>query len=888
MVELFSKKEKAEQKSSSELPVTLVVAGLQLELQKMLKTKKTWLSGMISLVCLGLVAPTSVALAEEGAAEKDKDVEKIAVVGSRAAPRSVGESPVPVDIIGSDEFANQGNSDMLNMLSTLVPSFNVNTQPISDAATLIRPANLRGLGPDQTLVLVNGKRRHRAAVISFLGGGISDGAQGPDISVIPSAAIKQVEVLRDGAAAQYGSDAIAGVMNFQLKNDADGGMLEAKWGQQYAGDGAAQQYSGNIGMPLTKSGSANFSFEYKTSDPTDRSVQRSDAAALIAAGNTAVADPAQVWGSPEIKDDLKLFGNLKLELDGEKEAYAFGNYAKREVEGGFYYRNPTNRSGVYNGPIVNVGGVSYDTILVGDMTPEDGASCPILRMDANGTPLAGDLAAIQADPNCWSFVEMFPGGFTPRFGGTVTDSSLAGGVKGKLVDDIFFDFSASYGRNEAAFAIKNTINASLGADSPTSFNPGTYVQSEIGVNLDLYKEFAAGLYEPLVIAGGVEWRQDTFEVKAGDPASYEIGVLADQGFGIGSNGFPGFKPEAAGVFSRSNLSFYTDLSAWFTEKLMLTAAVRYEDFTDFGDTTNWKVSGLYKVNEVLSLRAAAGTGFRAPTVGQTKVLNVTTAFGANGLEDQATLPPDNPISVLKGGQPLKPEESENYSLGAVLDLDSTNISLDLYRIDVSDRLSQTSPLSLSAEDIDTLLAMGIKDAVSYSSILFFTNDFDTKTTGVDLVVSQDLDLGVGQSKLSFLLNYNKTEVSADPLTTNIDDVKIKTLEENLPKTRGSVTFNHSQGDWRGLVRLNYFGSWWEVDDAYDITQGMNEGGKLLVDFELGYQATPQLELSVGAQNAFDAYPGLNPYGDSVGAKYPTTSPYGFNGGFYYMRAVYTF
>ncbi len=853
-----------------------------------LKTKRTWLSAVVSACCMGMAAHSPLVMAEDDAAAKDKDVEKIAVVGSRAAPRSVGESPVPVDIIGSEEFAKQGNSDMLNMLSTLVPSFNVNTQPISDAATLIRPANLRGLGPDQTLVLVNGKRRHRASVISFLGGGLADGSQGPDISVIPSAAIKQVEVLRDGAAAQYGSDAIAGVMNFELKDDADGGMLEAKWGQHYEGDGAAEQVAGNIGLPLTQNGSANFSFEYKSSDPTDRSVQRGDAAALIAAGNTAIADPAQIWGSPEIKDDLKLFANLKLDLGNEKEAYGFGNYAKREVEGGFYYRNPTNRSGVYNGPEVNVGGTVYDTLLVGDMTPDDAAGCPIVRLDANGIPIASDLAAVTADPNCWTFAELFPGGFTPRFGGIVTDSSIVGGVKGKLVEEVFFDFSTSYGRNEAAFAINNTVNASMGADSPTSFKPGTYVQSEVGVNFDVYREFAVGLYEPLVLAGGVEWRQDTFEVKAGDPASYEIGVLADQGFGIGSNGFPGFKPEAAGVFSRSNLSFYSDVSAWLTEQLMLTGAVRYEDFTDFGNTTNWKVSGLYKVTDALSLRAAAGTGFRAPTVGQTKVLNVTTAFGVNGLEDQATLPPDNPISVLKGGKPLKPEESDNYSFGAVLDLGSTHVSLDMYRIDVSDRLSQTSPLTLSEDDIQTLLDMGIRDALSYSSILFFTNDFDTKTTGADLVVSQDVDIGTGQSKLSLLLNYNKTEVSADPLTTNIDDVKIKTLEENLPKTRGSVTFSHSEDNWRGLVRANYFGSWWEVDDDYDITTGMNEGSKVLVDVELGYQLTSQLEVSVGAQNLFDTYPGLNPFGDSVGAKYPTTSPYGFNGGYYYIRAVYTF
>lgn len=852
--------------------------------------KKNSVALGIKIALFGSVAMAMLAQpqawAEDAAEQSGEAVEKIAVVGSRSAPRSVGESPVPIDIIGGEEFTNQGNSDMLNLLSTMVPSFNINAQPISDAATLIRPANLRGLGPDQTLVLVNGKRRHRAAVIAFLGGGISDGAQGPDISVIPAIAIRQVEVLRDGAAAQYGSDAIAGVLNFQLKNASEGGMLEAKWGEYYDG-GASDQFAGNIGLPFTDKGSANFSFEYRTADATSRSVQRDDAAALIAAGNTAVADPAQIWGSPQIKDDLKLFANIELEVSKDKQAYAFGNYAKREVEGGFYYRNPTNRSGVYAGSPVTVDGVNYDTVLVGDLTPDDGISCPALRLDANGIPIASDLAAITADANCWAFTEMLPGGFTPRFGGTVYDASIAGGVKGEWFNDIIFDMSATYGRSQADFNIKNTINPSMGPDTPTEFDPGTYVQTEIGLNLDMFREFDAGLAEPLILAGGVEWREDIFEVKAGDVASFTVGPLASQGFGIGSNGFPGFKPEAAGVFTRRNLSFYTDASAWVTDDLMLNGALRYEDFTDFGDTTNWKVSALYNLTSNISLRAAAGTGFRAPTIGQSKVINVTTAFGPNGLEDQATLPPDNPISIQKGGKPLKPEESENFSLGTVMSFGTTHVSLDYYNIKVTDRLSQTSPLTLDEDDIAALLAMGVADATSYSSILFFTNDFDTRTQGVDLVISQDLDLGRGRSKLNLVFNWNDTKVTLDPLTTNVNDTKVRQLEDNLPNTRGSLSFTHEENSWRGLARLNYYGSFWEahLDDG---ELGIDEGSAVTVDLELGYKILPSLELVLGAQNAFNKYPDENPYGGIAGAKYPTTTPYGFNGGMYYLRAVYTF
>lgn len=855
-----------------------------------MKYNKNSVAHGIKVALFGTVAMAMLsqpqAWADEAAPDAAEQVEKIAVVGSRSAPRSVGESPVPIDIIGGEEFTNQGNSDMLNLLSTMVPSFNINAQPISDAATLIRPANLRGLGPDQTLVLVNGKRRHRAAVIAFLGGGVSDGAQGPDISVIPAIAIRQVEVLRDGAAAQYGSDAIAGVLNFQLKNANEGGMLEAKWGEYYDG-GASDQFAGNIGLPFTDNGSANFSFEYRTADATSRSVQRDDAAGLIAAGNTAVANPAQIWGSPQIKDDLKLFANIELDLGNDKEAYAFGNYAKREVEGGFYYRNPTNRSGVYQGSPVTVDDVEYDTVLVGDLTPDDGVSCPALRLDENGIPIAADLAAITADANCWAFTEMLPGGFTPRFGGTVYDASIAGGVKGEWINDIMFDLSASYGRSQADFSISNTINPSMGPDTPTSFDPGTYVQTEIGLNLDMFREFDAGLAEPLILAGGVEWREDIFEVKAGDVPSFTVGPLASQGFGIGSNGFPGFKPEAAGVFTRRNLSFYTDASAWVTDDLMLNGALRYEDFTDFGDTTNWKVSALYNLTDSLSLRAAAGTGFRAPTIGQSKVINVTTAFGPNGLEDQATLPPDNPISIQKGGKPLKPEESENFSFGAVMNLGTTHVSLDYYNIKVTDRLSQTSPLTLTDDDIAELLAMGVSDASSYSSILFFTNDFDTRTQGIDLVVSQDLDLGRGRSKLNLVFNWNDTEVTLDPLTTNVGATKVRQLEENLPNTRGSLSFTHEEDRWRALARLNYYGSFWEahLDDG---SLPIDEGSAVTVDLEFGYKLTAELELVLGAQNAFNKYPDENPYGGIAGAKYPTTTPYGFNGGMYYVRAVYQF
>lgn len=317
----------------------------------------------------------------------------IIVTGTRQSDRSAGDTVAPVDVVSGAELTNQADNDISNLLRVAVPSFNVNTQPISDAATLVRPANLRGLSPDNTLVLVNGKRMHRAAVIAFLGGGIADGSQGPDVSTIPSIAIKQLEVLRDGASSQYGSDAIAGVMNFIIKDDAEGGSISGKWGSTYEGDGDNYQIAANIGLPMGDAGFLNLSAEYQESDATSRSVQRTDAANLIAAGNAAVADPAQIWGQPNVNDDIKLFANFGIDLTPEISLYAFGNYAERNVDGGFFFRNPTNRGGVYAGPLVDpVTGFAdpagVASVLVGDLSINDTGDCPA------GIPLTGDRKSV--------------------------------------------------------------------------------------------------------------------------------------------------------------------------------------------------------------------------------------------------------------------------------------------------------------------------------------------------------------------------------------------------------------------------------------------------------------------------------------------------------------
>ncbi|NCT71621.1 MAG: TonB-dependent receptor [Xanthomonadaceae bacterium] len=818
-------------------------------------------------------------------------LDTVSVLGSRGQPRTVSSSAVPIDIISAEEFRNQGATDALDQLRVLVPSFNVSTIPIDDAASLVRPANLRGLPPDNTLVLVNGKRFHRSAVITFLGHGLSDGSQGPDLSVFPSMALEQVEVLRDGAAAQYGSDAIAGVVNFGLKKISEGGAFEAFAGQYYEGDGFTTQYSAQIGLPLTANGYATFTAEWRNADATSRSVQRDDAAAAIAAGYPGVPVPAQIWGSPEVNDDLKFVANLGI--TGESvDLYLFGNYAKRDVDGGFYFRDPTARSGVYS----NDGG---ETLLIGNTTGV--GTCPTIALrDANGNliPYSTVSAAVSALPsNCFTFLSTLPGGFTPRFGGSLEDLSVVGGIKGMWGNGWHWDASVTYGRNDIDFTIYNTVNASLGAAQPEGlrFSPGGNTQTEKGVNFDVGTDFETSFtVQPLRLSAGAEWREESFEVKAGDGPSTAIGPLTQQGFALGSNGFNGFSPRTAGEWDRKNWAVYLDLEAQFTEQLLLAAAVRHEDFDDFGSTTNGKLTARFDVSDTFALRGAYNTGFRAPTPGQANISQISTAFNGSVLEDIATLPPTNPIAILKGARALTPEESKNLSLGMVWSSGDWLVTVDGYRIEVEDRIALSTSFALTPAERDALVASGNPEAASLSSVTYFGNAFDTTTTGVDLVTSVETAHFGGKTTYSLAVNWNKTEV--DRYDANfINEARVYKIEESLPKTKGYFSVNHQREVFHANLRLGYYGSWYEdhLDSgAITIEDGglpIYEDSKLIVDAEVGWTFPSGLYVNVGAQNLFDETPDDNPWGASVaGAAYPVHSPYGFNGGFYYARVGWKF
>ena len=596
----------------------------------MFRTKLNSLVISLSLITLPTI-PSILSAADE--------IEEVVAVGSRRDARSVGDSPAPVDVISAADIKNQGGTDMDYMIRTLVPSFNVNTQPISDAATLIRPANLRGLPPDNMLVLVNGKRRHRGSVISFLGGGIADGDQGPDISALPSIALKKVEVLRDGAAAQYGSDAIAGILNFVLNDSSEGTRLEIRQGEYSERDGETWRIAANVGMPFTDDGYANFSMELQETDPTARSSQRGDAASLKAAGVPVWEHPfgngeAQVWGSPKVSDDYKFTANIGLDLTESSKFYMFANYAEKNVLGGFFFRNPNNRTGVYDN--------GSDFRLIADAGEAAGGARTCAAngtVDATAGNLVGAaLAAYTNDANCFVFNELFPGGFTPSFGGDVTDWSIASGVSGTMESGTDYDISAHIGENRSDFFIMNTVNPSLGPQSPTEFNPGSYIQLEKNLNIDFVRSIPMQSFD-LSFAYGFEWREEQFEIVNGDVASFTTGPYFTQGFGIGSNGFAGFTPDIAGVWDQQNYAIYLDFEGDVTENLVLGLATRFEDFDTFGTTTNTKFSALYRATDNLKFRTTVSTGFRAPTPGQSNVSNVTTASvsGTGELVQQGTL-----------------------------------------------------------------------------------------------------------------------------------------------------------------------------------------------------------------------------------------------------------
>lgn len=849
-------------------------------------------------VCAGLagislsLATIPTAYAQDDEAEetaKSEPVERIAVVGARGAPRSVTSSPVPVDVLSAGDLEAVAFSDMNDVMKTLVPSYSLSRQPISDGGTFIRPATLRGLPTDKTLVLVNSKRRHRAALVSIGG----SGTQGPDLATIPTAAIANVEVLRDGAAAQYGSDAIAGVINFQLKNNTEGGMFSVEYGEFYEGDGQQITMSGNKGFALGDDGFLSISAEYSDSDATFRGTQYCEswfcvddqspeyiAAAVANANEFQGSDQVQPWGQPNFTGS-RVFFNAGYTLSSEADLYAFGNYSESEGDGSFFYRYPGNGT-------------------IEDLRLEDGS--------------------------VWSPLEFFPGGFTPRFFGDVTDYSFVGGLKG-MSGDLSYDISGRYGYNKISYTLKNTLNPSLANESPIEFKPGDLINTETQIQAD----FTYDLSE-YVLAFGLSYMDESYEITEGEYDSYIDGPYATQdpwGFcnedgttsaagiaviatgstldcadssdpvytvvGVGSNGFPGYSPEFSDKYTRDSYAAYADISGDITDKLFGQAALRYEDYSDFGSELVYKVAGIYQLTDEVGIRSSFGTGFRAPTPGQQGTTNVSTRL-PNGFPVATGLfPAGGPVAQALGADALKPEKSTNFTLGMTANYGDMTLTIDYYHILLEDRVNSVSTMDVSTDPTagdayDNYLKLssaGVVGAESIGGVFFFQNAFDTVTEGVDVVATYNVESDLGTTTFTASYNYNTNKFDSDPSAYfNAEDQY--DFENGTPESRGVFSVKHAYDALTLVARLNYYG---EYSNAYDSSLDSIQtfGSEFMFDLEGSYQLTETLSLSAGVRNLFDNYPDKDTIGEMCcGRIYRSDSIVDWQGGYWYTKLVAKF
>jgi iron complex outermembrane receptor protein len=853
---------------------------------------KHWLVTMAA-TATALSAPTAVL-----SQDQETEFEEIVVTGTRKGGQSPTETLSPVDLLGGELLSDQAAFDLTDALPKISPSLNTQRFPIADGTAFIRPVTLRNLSPDHTLVLMNGTRRHRSALVNLQLaplGTVNQGSQAVDFAAFPAAAIERVEILRDGASAQYGSDAIAGVVNIILKDDSEGGSLSGQWGSYYEGDGDRLSVSGNIGLPLGADGFANLAAEYSTSEITSRGHTQFEAievANFVDQSLIPLGGLGQRWGDPDV-EALKFSVNAGLDISDSLEAYGFATYMDNTTKSDFFYRAPVIDP-------VQPSSVTARTTLQID---GDGDGLP----DPADQSLIDDIEAQGLDPNDYlvpdagspsGFVlrnpifEEFPGGYNPDFGADLTDMSFVLGLRGDLTDTLTWDLRGRYAENEVEYTLSDTINPSLGRLSPLSFNPGTLTQEESGINLDFVQSFENS---PLNVAFGAELRNETYKIEAGDPASIEPGPTFAI-FGVGSDGFQGFPVESAGSFESDSWAGYVDVETDFTDRLSGAVAVRYEDYDTFGDTTDWKVSGRYQVTDAFAIRATANTGFRAPTPGQVNTLNTTTTSNASGaLVPNGTYPVSNPIAVALGAVPLEPEESESYTVGLVWDSGRNfSATVDYYHIEIDDRLALLN-FTIGDAEIALLTAAGIAnpELLRDSSANFFVNGFDSEIEGIDLALTSSFDLGAGNVVADLRHNYNEQKVS-NVAPGTINDSRVFDLENQIPENRSVLSFNWASGGMLGaLLRLNYYDEWsttgglFSPGDASDVT---TYGSALLVDAEVNLTVNEMFTVTVGGENVFDEVPDTeqNFVLGLLGVENALTSPWGFNGGFYYVRLSASF
>jgi iron complex outermembrane receptor protein len=861
--------------------------------------------GVLGLAMAAVGMPAQFAAAQAEAESEDDLIEVVTTIGTRSKPRSAADSPVPIDTFSAAQLDQQPHGDMTENIKNLVPSFTA--APLTgDGSAFVRSTALRGLPPDEVLLLVNNKRRHRSALIQHFGAAMSQGSHAADMGMIPSIALKNVEILRDGAAAQYGSDAIAGVINFVLDDANEGGRVEAQYGQFFEGE-TSIKLAGNIGLPLTDSGFANFSFEYVDHEQLIRGHQPFDAVEAINEGFANVGndspysndDPgrAQTWGRPE-NDGIRTAWNLGLELGNGAEAYMFGNYADTYHNYRFFYRE------------VVAADPNDSSELDGSLTP-----MPIDPTDPDGDGIPG-LPGAFAGNFCWC--DVLTGGYTPYLWGEQTDFSNVVGVRGEFDNGMLYDFSGSYGSNIMDYTLHNSISPTYGPGTSTSsFDTTDLKEYDTNLNAD----FSYPLSDAVNLAFGFEWREENYVMVAGDRESWVPGPWAEVGNLInplvpatcgddgdepctydsppnGSNGMPGTPAQSAGTFSRDNISIYVDAEWDVSDAILLQGAIRYEDYEDFGTDTNGKLAGRFNVSDSFTIRAAVSTGFRAPTPGQSNLETIVLSFDAAAAAQvlEGTLRPTDPLLTSFGGKALEPEDATNISVGFSANFgDSFTLTADYYQVDVEDRIVKT--FNLSVPDTPEFAD------VDFDSVAFYTNGLETETSGFDLVALWSMDWAGGSSTdFSLAWNNNDTKITkvnaidhdADPATDPVEPVSGGTqfnIENNLPENRFSFAANHHMDRLDLTLRANWY------DDTIDEQSGrIPVDSAMMVDIEARYELNDEWKLVVGANNVFDEFPstvGENNFPtpsvrNHQGLTYPRRSPIGYDGGMWYLKGVYSF
>jgi iron complex outermembrane receptor protein len=519
-------------------------------------------------------------------------------------------------------------------------------------------------------------------------------------------------------------------------------------------------------------------------------------------------------------------------------------------------------------------------------------------INAQGLNPEDYLTADPTSPSGFSLLNpihtLFPGGYNPDFGADITDMGVALGLRGELSDTLTWDVHGRYAENEVDYDLSVSINPSLGRLSPTSFKPGKLTQEESGINLDLVKTFANS---PLNLAFGAELRNETYKLTQGDEASVVAGPTAAI-FGVGSDGFQGFPAASSGSFESDSYAAYVDVETDLTDRLSAAVAFRYEDYDEYGDTFDWKVSGRFEITDAFAIRATANTGFRAPTPGQVNTLNVTTSANQAGqLIPFGTYPTNHPFAAALGAVPLVPEESESYTAGLVWTPTSNmSVTADYYHIQIDDRIAILNN-SIGPAQVAQLIAAGIPPAeanlLNGSSVNFFVNGFDSTVDGIDLAFTGNYQLGAGDLLVDLRYNYNQQEIeNVKPNTINLS--RVYDLENQVPDNRTVLTFDYSAPNgFSGLVRLNYYGDWSTTAGLFspgDASDKYDYDAEILVDLEARYTFAERYTFTVGGENVFDTFPGdeQDPTAAFLGARYALTSPFGFNGAFYYARLMASF